>query len=305
MRPAAFLCVLLSVALLPAGTSAPQFRAGDRVVAITNAVVRSDDTTGMIAKGNPLIVDKVNGNRLWVVHSSGHGTVAGWIDRADVIPLSRALDFFTEELKRNPTARGYMMQGMMLALKNEIEPSLAAFNEAIRLNPQMQDAYSNRAAVWNAKQEHDKAIADCGEAIRLDPQYALAYLNRGVAWKARGGYDRAIADFDECIRLDPQDGRPWNSRAWIEATCPDPTWRNGKKAVVDATKACELTKWRAANCLDSLAAACAETGDFTAAVKWQTKALELASEKKKADYQSRLEQYNAHEPYREQPKRPV
>src|SRR5579871_799815 len=113
MRHAAFLSIVLSVGLLPAGTSAPQFRVGDRIVAITNAVVRSDDTTGMIAKGNALVVDKVNGDRLWVAHSGGHGTVAGWINRSDVIPFSRAIEFFADELKRNPTAKAYQIHGVM------------------------------------------------------------------------------------------------------------------------------------------------------------------------------------------------
>ena len=209
-----------------------------------------NDTTGMIAKGNPLVVDRVNGNRLWVVHSSGHGTVAGWINRSDVIPVSRAVDFFADELKRNPTAKAYQIHGVMLAMKGEIEMALGELNQAIRLNPKMQDAYMNRAFLWIAKQEYDKAIADCEEAIRLDPQYSLAYINRSAAWKAGGEYDRAISDLDEAIRLDPKDSRPWNGRAWIEATCPDPTWRNGKIAVEDATKACELSRWRAANCLE-------------------------------------------------------
>ncbi len=305
MRQAAFLSVILSAGLLPAGAVAPQFRQGDRIVAITNAVVRSDDATGMIAKGNPLVVDRVNGARLWVVHSSGHGTVAGWINRSDVIPVSQALNYFTDELKRNPTALAYQIHGLMLAMNGEIEPALGELNQAIRLNPKMQDAYINRAFLWIAKREYDRAIADCEEAIRLDPKYSLAYINRGIAWKARGGYDRAISDFDEAIRLDPKDARPWNDRAWIEATCPDPTWRNGKKAVADATKACELSRWRAAHHLDTLAAAYAEAGDFDVAVKWQTKALEIAPVKKRFDYQSRVDLYKVHKPYRDEPKRAV
>jgi tetratricopeptide (TPR) repeat protein len=305
MRQAAFLSVILSVSLLQAGTSAPQFRAGDRVVAITNAVVRSDDMTGMVAKGNPLVVDQVNGDRLWVVHSSGHGTVAGWINRSDVIPLSRAFDFFTDELKRNPTAKAYQIHGAMLAIKGDNEGALGELTQAIRLDPKMQDAYVNRAFLWIAKHEYDKAIADCEEAIRLDPKYAIAYINRAVAGNARGGYDRALSDYDEAIRLDPRDGRPWNGRAWIEATCPDPTWRDGKKAVEDATKSCEFSGWKDANRLDTLAAAYAEAGNFDSAVKWQTKAIEIAPEKKRFDFEARLDLYKARRPYREEPKRPV
>ena len=52
-------------------------------------------------------------------------------------------------------------------------------------------------------------------------------------------------------------------------------FRNGKLAVDEATRACELTHWQDPDALDTLAASCAEVGDFAAAVKWQTQALKL------------------------------
>ncbi len=52
-----------------------------------------------------------------------------------------------------------------------------------------------------------------------------------------------------------------------------------------------------------LAAAYAETGDFSNAVKWQGKVIELAPEKGKAILRSRLDLYKAHKPYREDVKK--
>ena len=76
--------------------------------------------------------------------------------------------------------------------------------------------------------------------------------------------------------------------------------RDGKRAIDYGTKACELTKWENAIYLDTLGAAYAEAGDFDAAVKWQTKAVELAPNKaSKEGCQQHLDLYKKKMPLRE------
>jgi len=43
----------------------------------------------------------------------------------------------------------------------------------------------------------------------------------------------------------------------------------------------------------------AASGNFAEAVRWQEKAVELAAEHEKADYQSRLDLYRAGRPFRD------
>ena len=81
---------------------------------------------------------------------------------------------------------------------------------------------------------------------------------------------------------------------------PDAKFRDGKKALESATKACELSEWKDSYHVDTLAAAYAEAGDFDAAVKWQTKATALyepGEDQKNAQW--RLKLYQEKKPYRE------
>ena len=113
-------------------------------------------------------------------------------------------------------------------------------------------------------------------------------------------YNQAIRDYNEAIRLDSK-SPAWNQRAWLQATCPDEKYRDGKKAVADATRACELTSWKDATNLDTLAAAYAESENFDEAVKWQEQAIAFASPAIKATFESRIVLYRDGKPYREVP----
>jgi hypothetical protein len=85
----------------------------------------------------------------------------------------------------------------------------------------------------------------------------------------------------------------------VWATCPDPDVRNGERAKECATRACELTEWAEPSYLDTLAAACAECGEFEEAVRWQEKATGMIDDPERvADYRSRLELYEQRKPAR-------
>jgi len=223
---------------------------------------------------------------------------------------AKAIADYDEAIRLNPKDRwAYITRGNARMEIGDHAKAIADFGEAIRLNPKDDSAYINRGIVWMSKGDYAKAIADYDEAIRLNPKLPWTYNNRGNAWAGKKEYVKAIADYDQAIRLN-QYFLAYSNRAWLEATCPDDRFRNGKKAVDDATKACDLvTKqcdgdgWKDASCLNILAAAYAESRDFESAVKWQTKAIELVAAKDGAGLQPRLELYKAHKPYRHDPKK--
>ncbi len=91
----------------------------------------------------------------------------------------------------------------------------------------------------------------------------------------------------------------YNAVAWVHATCEVAQYRNGKEAVKNATRACELTNFKDANLLDTLAAAYAEAGDFENAVTWEYGALDVASREEKPALQRHLKLFESHQPYRD------
>src|SRR5439155_983716 len=199
--------------------------------------------------------------------------------------------------RQRTNAPGLLGSGSMQRLSSGDEKAIVDYDEVIRLDPKDVYAYIYRGCAYERKGDYDKAIADYDEAIRLDPKGAKAYEIRGAAYHDKGDYDKAIADYDEAIRLDPKYALPYNSFAWLLGTCPQVSFRDGKKAINYAIKAWELSKDPAF--LDTLAAAYAEAGDFKQAIKWETKFLETPnlSEKNTTGGKSRLALYQAHKPY--------
>jgi tetratricopeptide (TPR) repeat protein len=151
------------------------------------------------------------------------------------------------------------------------------------------------------KKEYDKAIEDFDAAILVDPKHAISLSNRGMARRKKLDYPGALADLDEALRLETDSRSALNEKAWLLATCPDETIRDGKEAVTSATKACELTAWKDANLIDTLAAAYAELGFFEQATRYQQEAIDKAPSGSPArkTYASRLALYRKKKPYRE------
>jgi tetratricopeptide (TPR) repeat protein len=117
------------------------------------------------------------------------------------------------------------------------------------------------------------AIADHADWIAAYPHDALAEASLGNLYLIAGRTEDAMPHFRKAIELDPELSGPANNLAWNLATHPDKTRRDGEEALRLAERACELTGYMQPDCLDTLAAAHAETGDFAAAERFAREAL--------------------------------
>ncbi len=282
---------------------------GRRVV-IQNGAVLNDPKAGAdaarpkksAARGRDAVrvckVEIANGAWLWLRDEDGPGQ--GWVDASSVVPFERAVDVFTARIRVEPAvAANYLHRAAIREKRGELVEAIADLDEAIRLDPRGAAAHADRGRARTAMGQFDRAIADYTEALRIEPELASAFKGRANALDEKKEYDRALADYEQAVRLDPRYAHAYNDRAWLRATCPEAKFRDGKAAVTDATRACELDGWRDPDLIDTLAAAHAEAGAFARAIETQEKSLALAKDEAGAGiYRQHLALYKAGKPYR-------
>ncbi len=180
--------------------------------------------------------------------------------------------------------------------------AITLFTAALELSPAMTKALKQRGYTYLTVGEFVHAGRDFSQVIKRNPRDASAYGYRATAYAYLGHFSRALADLTEQAKLLPSDPMVHNNLAWALATCPDSSVRNGKLAVVHAEKACQLTSFKDPSIIDTLAAACAETGDFARAIRLQTVAVELFSPDLKPQAELQLKAYENRRPWREDPR---
>ena len=136
--------------------------------------------------------------------------------------------------------------------------------------------------------------------MSINPDLAETYYKLGSTLEAQGKLSDAISAYREAIRLKDDYVMAYNNLAWIYAASPNSTIRNGDKSVALATRACELTGFKEAWVLDTLAAAYAEQGNFKKAVEYQTRAIDVSPKKAMPAFSKRLELYHSGQAYRDQ-----
>lgn len=153
-----------------------------------------------------------------------------------------------------------------------------------------------------------KAISVLTEVLDRDPRNVSVLRSRADALLGVGDHDKAILDYERCIKIAGSDDENFdlsgilNNLAWVLATSPKDSIRNGKRAVELGERAVELTEEKQPHILSTLAAAYAEIGDFENAVKWSTKSVNLGKEEEheqQEQLEKELESYKASKPWRE------
>jgi tetratricopeptide (TPR) repeat protein len=261
-------------------------------------------------------------------------------DRADLeddLQLwQNAINDYTAAIRHNPALADALNNraGVYHKLR-EYKKAIADYSQCLKLDPKDLDVACNLAKCYLEGGDIQRAITAFTQIINSHPNYLYAYSERALAYLKIGNRRRAVADARRGLTLTPTDDWDFYCRsqldeilnddrgalkdlraalqrqrssdlycnliAWLLATSPDASLRDGREAVQLAEQANQSTGWRDAGRIDTLAAAYAEIGDFEKAVEYQERACKMGGPRSgddREELQARLELYRKHKPYR-------
>jgi len=180
--------------------------------------------------------------------------------------------------------------GNSLFDQGRLQDAIEQYQKALDAEPDFVEARFNLGNALFHEGDLTEAIEQYRMVIKTKPDYIGAYNNLGAALMQAGRVAEAIDQYRKALEAQPQNVDALNALAWVLATCPQASLRDGAGAVQLAQKAVQLAGGENPPTLRTLAAAYAETGRYAEAVETARRAMQLATAQGSAPLAGTLEQ---------------
>jgi Flp pilus assembly protein TadD len=250
--------------------------------------------------------------QLWLTHIDSEGNDSPAVllehftsaDRAANIPEFVNLDPETFREIRQEFADYYTFfrVGVGHEQRHQYAPAIEEFQKALAEEPNHVESLYLLASCLARLDREEEALPHARKAVGLAPKSPAVQGLLGSLLSNTGRYSEALSHLEAARTASPNDVGIANNLAWVLATCPEPQYRDGVRALQLAEWACKVTDYKSPPLLDSLAAAYAELGQFDQAIRTTRRAIEIVHANPKASVdtlESRLKLYRAGVPYRE------
>ena len=129
----------------------------------------------------------------------------------------------------------YLNQAYKAWDKRQYQEAITYYTHALRIKPDMPEAYNDRGNAYLMVGKYNNAIADYSMAIKLRPAFALAHHNRGLAFRKLGKTKKAVKDYNQAIKYKPDYAEAFNNRGYAFYTLGQ-----HRRAIADYTKAIKI-----------------------------------------------------------------
>jgi protein O-mannosyl-transferase len=166
--------------------------------------------------------------------------------------------------------------GIIFLGRGQVDEAISRFQAAVDLRPENAPAHDNLAKAFLQKGQVADALLHYRKLLEIQPDNAEAHNILGTVLIQQGRVREAIEQWQETLVMQPENGNAKSNLAWVFATYPEESIRNGTQAVQLAAQALQLSGGKNPIILRTLAAAYAESGRFAEAVHTAERGLELA-----------------------------
>jgi tetratricopeptide (TPR) repeat protein len=191
--------------------------------------------------------------------------------------LDEAITEDREAIRLNPTSfTAYNNLGNALAQKGKAEEAEAEYSNALKIHPMDSSIHFNMGNLFLIQGKYEQAFAEFRETIKLNPSHVKARYQLGKNLYVHGNRADGMMELQKSIFIEPSNEGIRNDLAWMLATAPEESLRNGPRSLEFALDVNKATGGKNPFFLDTLAAAYAENGNFIEALQVAQHALDLA-----------------------------
>jgi tetratricopeptide (TPR) repeat protein len=167
--------------------------------------------------------------------------------------------------------------GIIFLEKGQLDDAISKLQAAIDLRPENGPAHDNLAKAFLKKGRVAEAMVHYRKLLEIDPENVEAANTVGTALIQQGHVKEAIDQWQDVLAIQPENGNAASNLAWVFATCPEDSIRDGARAVELGEKALRISGGKIAMIYKVLAAAYAENGRFADAIQTAQRGAELAT----------------------------
>lgn len=193
--------------------------------------------------------------------------------------------------------------GIIFLDKGQLDEAISKLQAAIDLRPENGPAHDNLAKALLQKGRLAEAMVHYRKFLEIEPGNVEARNILGTALIQQGRVTEAIDQWQKVLAIQPDNGNAASNLAWVFATCPEDSMREGAHAVELAEKALRISGGKIPMIYRVLAAAYAENGRFSDAIETAQRGAELANSQGNpalaAELESNIALYQSGKPLRD------
>jgi tetratricopeptide (TPR) repeat protein len=167
--------------------------------------------------------------------------------------------------------------GIVFLRQSKVDEAISLLQAAVDLRPDNSPAHENLAKALLQKGQVADALVHYRKLLELQPDNIEVHNIVGTVLIQQGRIREGVEEWQKVLAIQPDNGNAMSNLAWVFATSPDESLRDGTKAVQLAEQALRISGRRIPIIFRTLAAAYAEDGQFSEAIQTAQQGIELAN----------------------------